>query len=142
VGGLAARLPLLAVCMVFISLSSIGLPGLNGFVGEVLCLMGMFKVNPAYAVFGAIGIILGAWYLLTMVQRAFFGPLKEPANVHEPIADLKPRELAALAPIMVLCLWIGVYPRPFLEAMRPDVEAVARIYQQPQTLLWPTPDGD
>jgi NADH-quinone oxidoreductase subunit M len=81
-GGLARRLPLLTCCMVFISMASIGLPGLNGFVGEFLSLLGMFNRHPAYAVIGATGVILGAWYLLTMVQLAFFGPLKEPALGH------------------------------------------------------------
>jgi NADH-quinone oxidoreductase subunit M len=98
-GGLAKRLPLIAVAMVYISMASIGLPGLNGFVGEFLSLAGMFRLNPAYAVIGATGVILGAWYLLTMLQHAFFGPLKEPelhghdqaghvhtAHAHEPHA--------------------------------------------------------
>ena len=77
-GGLAARLPLLACIMVFISMASIGLPGLNGFVGEVLSLAGMFRRQPLYAVLGTTGVVLGAWYLLTMLQHAFFGPLREP----------------------------------------------------------------
>ncbi len=77
-GGLAARLPMIAVALVFISLSSIGLPGLNGFVGEILSLAGMFARHPLYAVLGATGLVLGAWYLLTMLQTLLFGPLVEP----------------------------------------------------------------
>ena len=79
-GGLAARLPLLACIMVFVAMSSIGLPGLNGFVGEVLSLAGMFRRITVYAVLGTTGVVLGAWYLLTMIQHAFFGPLREPAH--------------------------------------------------------------
>ena len=137
-GGLAARLPLLAFFMVFISLSSLGLPGLNGFIGEVLSLLGMFKVHPAYVVVGATGIILGAWYLLSMLRRAFFGPLREPANGHGGAAhDLNGRELAALVPIAVLCVGIGVFPKPFLDPMQPELKALERIYQDPARLQPP-----
>jgi len=129
-GGLAARLPVIACAMVFIALSSIGLPGLNGFVGEVLSLAGMFARHPAYAVLGTAGVVLGAWYLLTMVQHVFFGPLREPAQGHEPVRDMNLRELLALAPICVLCLWIGVRPQPLLDTIGPDVEAVAVLYDQ------------
>jgi len=129
-GGLASRLPRLACGMVFICLSSVGLPGLNGFVGEVLSLIGMFKFHAVYAVIGTTGIILGAWYLLSMLQRSFFDPLKEPGVHGQPIADLNGRELAALLPIAALCLWIGVYPKSVLDVIRPDVQAVARIYEK------------
>jgi NADH-quinone oxidoreductase subunit M len=127
-GGLAARLPLLSVCMVVVCLSSIGLPGLNGFVGELLSLIGMFKANPMYSALGAVGVILGAWYVLDMLRRAFFGPLKEPASVHDAIFDISGRELLSVAPLMMLCLWIGVYPEPVLNTIEKDVRAVARIY--------------
>jgi NADH-quinone oxidoreductase subunit M len=133
-GGLAGRLPLLACGMVFICLSSVGLPGLNGFVGEWLALSGMFRANRLFAVVGATGIILGAWYLLSMLQRSFFGPLKEPDGHRAVVTDLQGREIAALAPIVVLCLWIGIYPRPVLDAIRPDVEAIARVYQAPPAM--------
>jgi len=81
---------------------------------------------------GATGVVLGAWYLLTMLQRGFFGPLKEPAHNHNepPVRDLNLRELAALAPILILCLGIGVYPQPLLETIRPDVDAVAGLYEK------------
>jgi NADH-quinone oxidoreductase subunit M len=130
-GGLAARLPLLACTMVFISMASIGLPGLNGFVGEVLSLAGMFRQQPVYAVLGTTGIVLGAWYMLSMIQGAFFGPLREPAHVGEPVPDMTAREIIAIAPICALCLWIGVAPQPLLSMIRPDVEAVASIYDRP-----------
>lgn len=128
-GGLANKLPLIAVSMVFISMASIGLPGLNGFVGEVLSLMGMFKLNVAYAVIGASGVVLGAWYLLTMVQHGFFGPLREPRNVHDPIEDMNFREAVAVVPLALLCLWIGVTPAPLVDTIRPDVDALAKLYE-------------
>jgi len=132
-GGLANRLPVMGVAMVFVAMSSIGLPGLNGFVGEALALIGMFKAQPIYAVIGATGVVLGAWYLLTMVQHGFFGPLREPqqhghGHDHQPIRDITVRELCALAPLAALCLWIGVTPQPTIELMKPDIEAVAALY--------------
>lgn len=133
-GGLANRLPLMSCAIVFVAMSSIGLPMLNGFVGEVLSLIGMFKAGPIYAIIGASGVVLGAWYLLTMVQHGFFGPLREPkhghGDHHEPVTDITPREMVALAPLMALCLWIGVTPQPTLDLMRPDIEAVAKLYTQ------------
>jgi NADH-quinone oxidoreductase subunit M len=128
-GGLAARLPLLAVTMVFISMASIGLPGLNGFVGEMLSLAGMFARHPVYAVLGATGVVLGAWYLLNMLQYAFFGPLREPAHGSLAIRDMNAREFFAIAPIAALCLWIGVMPQPLLNLIRPDVDAIVSLYE-------------
>jgi NADH-quinone oxidoreductase subunit M len=129
-GGLAAKLPYLAIFMVFMCLSSMALPGLNGFVGETLCLIGMFRAHWGYAVVGAIGIILGAWYLLSMIQRVFFGPLQEPHHGDLPVADLKPREWAALVPIALLCLVLGVYPALVLASIRPEVQAIVQLYQK------------
>jgi NADH-quinone oxidoreductase subunit M len=130
-GGLAARLPLLACTMVFIAMSSIGLPGLNGFVGEVLSLVGMFQRHVLYAVLATSGVVLGAWYLLTMVQHAFFGPLREPAHGEHAVADMNVREMFAIVPICILCLWIGVMPQPLLDTIRPDVDAVITAYAAP-----------
>lgn len=127
-GGLAAKLKLLAVFMVFISLSSVGLPGLNGFVSEALCFMGMYARREILAVLGAAGIVLGAWYLLTMLLRVFFGPLREPEHDgHGPIGDLNGRELAALIPIAILCVVLGVYPQPVLDASAREINLVADI---------------
>jgi NADH-quinone oxidoreductase subunit M len=131
-GGLASRLPLMAAGMVFISMASVGLPGLNGFPGEMLSLAGMFKRNPYYAAAGATGLVLGAWYLLSMLQFVFFGPLKEPTvhdHSHGPIRDISLRELAALVPLAAACLWIGVKPQPLIDVIRPDIEAVAKLYE-------------
>lgn len=128
-GGLAARLPIFACFLVFVSLSSMGLPGLNGFIGEILSLIGMFKFHKLYAVIGAAGIVLGAWYLLTMLQRTLFGPKRDVA-AHEHLTDLNGREILALAPIAVLCLVIGVFPQPVLQVIKPEVDAIAAIYNQ------------
>ncbi len=128
-GGLATRLPLLSVCMVFVCLASAGLPGLNGFVGELLSLIGMFKANPIYSAIGATGVVLGAWYLLDMLRRGFFGPLKEPAPTHGPILDINMRELLSVAPLMALCLWIGGYPKPVLDIIESDVRGVVNLYR-------------
>jgi NADH-quinone oxidoreductase subunit M len=133
-GGMGARLGLLATFWVFICLTSVGLPGLNGFIGEVLVFLGMYdfrsdNVNGSVlAIIATSGVVLGAWYLLTLLQRVFFGPLKEPAHPgHGPVGDMNGRELALLVPIAVLCVAIGVYPQPILDTVRPDVDVVVRI---------------
>ena len=134
-GGLASRLPLVACSMVFISMASVGLPGLNGFTGEVLSLAGMFKLHPIYSAIAATGVVLGAWYMLTMLQLVFFGPPKEPhhdgghGRDEAPIADMCQREMFALAPLVILCLWIGVKPQPLVDWIRPDVESIASLYE-------------
>jgi NADH-quinone oxidoreductase subunit M len=110
-----------------------GLPGLNGFVGEFLSLSGMFAAHPVYAVLGATGVILSAWYLLLMLQRGFFGPLREPSRPGVAIRDLRLREAIVLAPLMILCLWIGVYPKPLLNVIEPDVQRIARLYDETPT---------
>ena len=132
--GMGARLHLMGVFMVFITLSSIGLPGLNGFLGEFLVLAGMYDFDgtqvrgPLLAALGAGGVLLGAWYMLTMIRRVFFGAVKEPHHQGlEPVADLNGRELAALLPIAVLCLALGVFPKPFFDTVRPEIQVVARI---------------
>jgi NADH-quinone oxidoreductase subunit M len=133
-GGMAGRLKLLACFMVFICLSSIGLPGLNGFIGEMLILMGMYDLGaarvsgPLLASLSAFGLLLGAWYLLTLLLRVFFGEVKEPHYEGHGLApDLNLRELCALVPIAALCLVIGVIPQPFLDAAKPDILVVTRI---------------
>lgn len=127
-GGLGARLPIFSCALVFTCLSSMGLPGLNGFVGETLSLIGMFRVHPWYTIFATVGIILGAWYLLNMLRLALFGTQSKKLAGISDLSDLNGRELAALAPILALCLVIGVYPQPFLDVMKPEVDAIAAIY--------------
>ena len=141
--GLAKRLPILSFFMLLFTFSSIGLPGLNGFAGEVLVLLGMFQrawsqsiagwqpLLIAVAVLAVSGVVLGAWYMLYLVQRVFFGPLKEPAQhaAHAPACDLSPREILAVAPLAILVVWIGVAPGFFLSRTAQtlnDVEDVAK----------------
>jgi NADH-quinone oxidoreductase subunit M len=118
-GGAAKLMPVFATFLMIISLSSIGLPGLNGFVGEFLILLGAFKStllgSHAYAAFGALGVILSAVYLLWMYQRVMLGPVREGAlyNGHT-LTDLTRREIATMVPIVLFVVWIGVYPGTFL----------------------------
>ena len=129
--GMATKLKLLAFCMVFISLSSIGLPGLNGFVGEALVFFGMYDVWPILAILGTAGILLGAWYLLSLLKSVYFGPLKEPEHGgHGTILDLDRREIATLAPIMALCLFLGVYPQPVIDVAKQDLDVVTDILKR------------
>jgi NADH-quinone oxidoreductase subunit M len=137
-GGMAARLKLLAVAMVFVCLSSVGMPFLNGFVGEMLVLGGVVDMRGGdalvLAAVGAAGIVLGAWYLFTMLQRVFFGPLKEPHHDPNqgPVGDLDLREIFTLLPVVVACLWIGLYPQPMISAMRSDVALLTKIVESRQ----------
>jgi len=111
-GGIARVVPLFAAILTFVSLSSIGLPGTNGFVGEFLVLIGSFKTYPILAVISATGVIFAATYLLWALQRILFNPLDKPENEHIP--DLNKRELALLLPFVVVIIWLGVYPAPVL----------------------------
>jgi NADH-quinone oxidoreductase subunit M len=139
-GGLARRAPWLAFFMVLFTFSSIGVPGLNGFAGEFLILLGMFQrawfeapaalatQYLAIAVLALSGVVLGAWYMLWLVQRVFFGPLKEPhATGHSAdVSDLSLREILALAPLAVFVFWIGLRPNDFLSRMGPTLEAARK----------------
>jgi NADH-quinone oxidoreductase subunit M len=133
-GGMAARLKLLSLFMVFVCMSSAGLPGLNGFVGELLVFLGAFAHRPLLAILASSGVVLGAWYLLRLLYKVFFGPLKEPVHEgHEPIQDLNAREIAALAPILALCILLGVYPQIILPSMEQDIGVVVRIAEAAKT---------
>jgi NADH-quinone oxidoreductase subunit M len=111
-GGIARVVPLFAAILTFVSLSSIGLPGTNGFVGEFLVLIGSFKTYPILAVISATGVIFAAAYLLWAIQRILFNPLAKPENEHIP--DLNKRELALLLPLIAVIIWLGIYPAPVL----------------------------
>jgi NADH-quinone oxidoreductase subunit M len=139
--GLTRKYPWLGFAFVFVTLSSIGLPGLNGFTGEVLSLMGMFRTRPLFAVLGLTGIIIGAWYMLWLVQRTFFGRLREPIldqpghaeaghHDHHELHDLSWREILALAPVAVMILWIGLFPQFFLDRMEPSIQQVVKVLER------------
>jgi len=119
-GGIARVVPMLAAVLTVVSLSSIGLPGTNGFVGEFLVLLGAFRTYPLAAGAAAIGVIVAAMYLLPALQRVIYNPLDKKEN--EKLLDLTPRELAVLVPLLVGILWIGLYPKPFLQRMEPSAQ--------------------
>jgi NADH-quinone oxidoreductase subunit M len=145
IGGLARSMPWLAFFLIVFTFSSISLPGLNGFAGEFLILIGMFQrawsgAPDAYAtqylaiaVLSVSGMIFGAWYMLYLMQRILFGPLKHPHKAHDEAShhgaalpvDLSWREIAALAPLVVLVVWIGLFPRHFLDPMAPTLNRLA-----------------
>ena len=124
-GGLAARMPIFAFLLVFFCLSSVGLPGLNGFVGEFMILLGSFRSQPLPTALAATGVVLAAVYLLWMVQRVLFGPLSNPKN--QTLPDLGLREVLVFAPLLLLAVWIGVQPQPLLDRINPAVEATLEL---------------
>jgi NADH-quinone oxidoreductase subunit M len=104
-------------------MASVGLPGTAGFLSEFLVLLGAFRSHPIAALIAATGVIFAAYYMLPMVQRTVFNALDRPANRHVP--DLNAREILVLAPLVLLILWLGVYPKPVLDKMRPAAERLA-----------------
>jgi NADH-quinone oxidoreductase subunit M len=148
-GGLWKRLPLLAFFLILASLGSAAVPGLNGFVGEFPILVGSFSRNPTAATLAAVGMVLGAYYLLQMLQRVLFGPLREPAAHGEEVAvngdghghghghddtgtsAIEPiawYEVAGLAPLMILIVVIGVYPAPIFDRLSPPTRTQSAQY--------------
>jgi len=123
-GGIARAVPMFAALLTLVSLSSIGVPGTNGFVGEFLVLIGAFRTQPILAVISATAVIFAAAYLLWAIQRILFNPLDKKENEHIP--DLNRRELALMAPLVAGIIWLGVYPQPVLRRM----EAAATRFVQ------------
>ncbi|HWC32848.1 MAG TPA: NADH-quinone oxidoreductase subunit M, partial [Actinomycetota bacterium] len=122
-GGLASQTPALAGFFLVVALSSLALPGLNGFVGEFLVLVGTFVASEPFAVIGAVGVVLSAIYLLWAYQRMMHGPRIDA----EPYPDLTVREYAILVPVVALIVAIGVFPKPFLDRIEPAAERHARV---------------
>ncbi len=118
-GGLAEVMPIFTGIFLVVTLGSIGLPGLNGFVGEFLILAGSWGGHPVAVVFAGLGVILSAVYMLWMVQRVFWGPVDITANYALP--DISLREIFVVAPLMVLIVWIGIHPNTFLGPMEASV---------------------
>jgi len=119
-GGIARVVPMFAAALTFVSLSSIGLPGTNGFVGEFLVLLGSFRTHPVFATIATTGVIFAAAYLLWAIQRILFNALDKPANLHIP--DLNWREIGLLVPLLVCIVWLGLYPAPVLRRMQGSAE--------------------
>lgn len=119
-GGLSKVMPIYATFFMIVTLSSIGLPGLNGFIGEFLILLGAFKMNKWYAIFGATGVIFAAAYMLWMFQRVMFGEVTNPKN--QVLKDLSLREVMVLLPLLLFIVWIGVYPNTFLSKTKASTE--------------------
>jgi NADH-quinone oxidoreductase subunit M len=123
-GGLASVMPGYAVIFLIITLSSIGLPGLNGFVGEFLILLGTFQSFPVAAVVGAVGVVLGAVYMLTLYRNVFFGPRNER---WADLKDLDGIEIVSLTPLVFVAVWIGLWPAPWLEVTEAPVAHVMSV---------------
>ena len=121
-GGLSKVMPVYATVFLIMTMSSIGLPTLNGFIGEVLILQGVFVVSLWWAAVAAVGIVLGAAYMLRLYQQTMFGDVTNPKN--EKLADLSLREFCTFAPLLLLAVWIGLYPKPFLDRLETSVDRV------------------
>src|SRR5256714_15308257 len=115
-------MPMYSALFLITALSSMGLPALNGFTGEFTILLGAANRNIWWAVFAAIGIVLGAAYLLWLYQRVFWGPLDNPANKN--VKDLNRRELGLLVALVAVMVWIGIYPKPIFDLIDKPVENV------------------
>ncbi|MDQ2667587.1 MAG: NADH-quinone oxidoreductase subunit M [Gemmatimonadota bacterium] len=126
-GGIARAVPLFSAILVFVSFSSVALPGTNGFVGEFLVLLGTYRTYPVLAVVATTSVIITAAYMLWAIQRIIFNPLDKPENEHIP--DMNRRELLLMAPLLAGMLWLGVYPAPVLRRLQPSAENFVRIVE-------------
>jgi NADH-quinone oxidoreductase subunit M len=126
-GGLADRMPLYAACFMVFTMANVGLPGTSGFVGEFLTLLGAFKVNTWVAFFATFGVILSACYALYLYRAVIFGKLDKPALKMLP--DLSAREIAVLAPLVILTILLGFYPAPILDVTAVSVQNLVAQYE-------------
>jgi len=139
-GGLTKVMPYYAVFFMVFTLSSIGLPPLNGFVGEFLILLGAFEANVVYGVLAATGVVLGAIYMLWMYQRVFFGEVTHKEN--ETLKDLSFREIVVFAPLILMVVVMGVYSKPFISKMEPSVNAfIEQVNSHRQAVNSPALEG-
>ena len=123
-GGLAKQMPTYATLFLIAALSSMGLPALNGFIGEFTILLGAANRSMVWAAFAAVGIVLGAAYLLWLYQRVFWGPLDNPAN--RTLPDVNRRELITLLPLVALMVWIGIAPKIFFDIIEQPVNYIVQ----------------
>jgi NADH-quinone oxidoreductase subunit M len=126
-GGLVNRMPLYALAFMVFTMANVGLPGTSGFVGEFLSLAGAFKANPWVAFFATTGVILSAPYMLWLYSRVLYGPLEKPSL--RSITDLDRREVALLAPLVLLVIYYGVQPQPILDSFAASTDTLIRGYQ-------------
>jgi NADH-quinone oxidoreductase subunit M len=143
-GGLAHVLPLFTVCFMIATLASVGLPGMSGFIGEFLVLLGAFnsmslESAQIFAALGATGVIFGAVYMLWMVQRVFFGPVTHEEN--KGLKDMNLREMMVMIPLIILMFWMGVYPKPWLSRMEPAIEQMLQQHEQMVSAQQQDPPG-
>jgi NADH-quinone oxidoreductase subunit M len=127
-GGIARVVPIFATILTIVSLSSIGVPGTNGFIGEFLVLVGAYKTQPLATVISATAVIFAAAYMLWALQRIIYNKLDNPAN--EGLKDLNWREIGLLVPLLIAIVWLGVYPKPLLDKTEP---AARRLVEYVQT---------
>jgi len=132
-GGVSKQMPVFAAFFLICMLSSVGLPGLNGFVGEVLCLFGVFKTSKLLAILGVTTVILAAAYLLWMFQRVMHGPIKN--DTIRSFKDLNRREVGFLIPIVVMMFWMGIFPKPFLRKMDASVTHLLNQMNKKDTIF-------
>jgi NADH-quinone oxidoreductase subunit M len=126
-GGLSERMPKYALVFMFMTMASVGLPGTGGFIGEFLVLLGVFQVNTWVAFFAATGLVLGACYMLYLYRRVVFGRMTR--DDLKSILDLSPREVLMFAPLIVIVIWMGVYPITFLDPMHASVAKLIDNYE-------------
>ncbi len=131
-GGLWKSVPVFCGFFLVVVMSSAGLPGLNGFIGEYTILLGMYLRQPVFAILGALGVILAAWYLLTAFRKLAQGPLTNPENDSAHLKDLRPGEIAMLVPLVLLFFLIGLFPNLFLDKINPSV---AQLVERPAIVL-------
>ena len=130
-GGIGRTMPVFTTFFIIAVLSSVGLPGLNGFIGEFLILAGSFKSAPVATIIAASGVILAAIYLLWLVQKVFFGPITNEENKNVP--EIAWNEIAAVVPLVIFMVWIGVRPNTFLKKMEPSVKHLLTAVNNPNT---------
>jgi NADH-quinone oxidoreductase subunit M len=126
-GGLAENMPWFATLLIVATLSSVGLPGTGGFVGEFLILNGVFQAMPIAGMLASLGVLLGAVYMLTLCRKILFGPLSNPEN--KQLEDLNAREFGYLVPLAVLAIVMGIFPNSFIAKTRPSIERLAKNYK-------------
>lgn len=138
-GGLARVMPVYALFLMIAMLSSVGLPGTHGFVGEFLVLLGSFQTHPWLTTVAALSVVLSAVYLLWAVQRVLFNPLDKPENRNLP--DMNWREVAMMAPVAIMIFYLGVHPAPVLRRMEPRLqEVITQVEARRSALMGPTVD--